>query len=291
MPNETPDTETSEWASSNEVWQEGHSRVPTVSWRELFTITDFRNFRHPRSPEPIENGGGDREAGEVSAGAGGNGGKAKENTVRTGGFETRTFDFSLLEGFEIFSIPFGKTRRFSHLVGSFSFSDGTRLALSVEARRRPGESFSVTKGLVGHFGLSYVWGSEADLLGLRSLRRGEILELYRFAFGRDMAESALRHYLARTASLAAENETYHSLLKNCTTELLAPLLGGFWWKLSPDVMLSSRFWKRLRKKYDAPCASRVLPEPMAQRFSNAARVDEAEFSDALRRFAVPISGE
>lgn len=279
---ETPATEESsrpeksEWASSNEQWQEGHSRVPTVSWQEFFTISDFRNFRHGKDPEEevLSDGPALTE-------------KGAENTPEPA-FETRTYDLSKLEGMEIFSIPFGKTRKFSHLIASFAFSDGARLALSVEARRRPGESFSVGKGLVGHFGLSYVWGSEADLLGLRSLRRGEPLELYRFAFGKNVAEMALRHYLTRTAVLSERDETYHSLLKNCTTELLAPLLPGSLWKLSPDVVLSSWFWKRLRRKYDSPCASLVLPDEVAERFPDAGKVDEAEFSDALRRLAVPL---
>lgn len=67
------------------------------------------------------------------------------------------YNIDTLASSTIYSIPFGKSGIYSHLILGFRFDDGRELLLSVEARRRPDEDFSVTLGFLPYYGLIYIW--------------------------------------------------------------------------------------------------------------------------------------
>ena len=129
-----------------------------------------------------------------------------------------------------------------------------------------------------HFGLTYVWGSDEDILGIRLLRRGDPAIRFEFAFGKGRARAALDHFLSRTESLSRRSEHYHSLLKNCTTELLSPFSEELpmLWKLSPDTIFSYRFHRLLSPKIPLLRETPVDPSAFARRVG-----ESGDFAAAL----------
>jgi len=71
-----------------------------------------------------------------------------------------SFDISKLDKVILHSIPFWFKIWFSHLILEFTFTDWKNIYLSVEARRQPYEWFSITKWIVRHFGLIFIWWTE-----------------------------------------------------------------------------------------------------------------------------------
>ena len=106
----------------------------------------------------------------------------------------------------------------AHTFVSFELADGRHLAISVEARREVGESYSLVGGLTRHFETTYVVGTEPDLLGLRALR-GDVLYLYPSRATPQQAQSMLIDMLRRAQTLRSEPEFYNTLTNNCATDL------------------------------------------------------------------------
>jgi hypothetical protein len=130
------------------------------------------------------------------------------------------YDIDTLKSCTIYSIPFGKSGIYSHLILGFHFDDGRELLLSVEARRRPDEDFSVTLGFLPYYGLIYIWGIQKDLIGLRLHTRKDIVYAYEMTFEQDICQKILHDCLERTNTLSKNPEIYGSLFNNCTTNII-----------------------------------------------------------------------
>jgi hypothetical protein len=137
----------------------------------------------------------------------------------TTGYRTESFDLSRVRGVWFVLAPFtGAWSGLAHTFVSFELDDGRFLAVSVEARREVGESYSLVGGLTHRFEVTYVIGTEEDLLGLRALR-GDVLYLYPSNATRDQARAMLADMLARAGSLQTRPEFYDTLTNNCATNL------------------------------------------------------------------------
>ena len=88
--------------------------------------------------------------------------------------------------------------------------DRGSLRCSVEARRERGEDYSLWAGLTRRFEVTYVVGTESDLLGVRALR-GDILYLYPSKASPDQAREMLTDMLRRAQALEAEPEFYNTV--------------------------------------------------------------------------------
>lgn len=108
----------------------------------------------------------------------------------------------------------------AHAFVSFELADGRHLAISVEARREEGETYTLKGGLTRRFETTYVIGTEPDLLGLRALR-GDVLYLYPSRATPEQAQSLLIDMLRRAEMLRREPEWYNTLTNNCATNLRA----------------------------------------------------------------------
>lgn len=115
--------------------------------------------------------------------------------------------------------PFAsRYRGLAHSFLSFEFEDGRFLSVSVEARREVGEGYSLVGGLLQGFEVTYVVGTEEDLLGLRALR-GDTLYLYPSVATPEQTRAIFVDMLARARALADTPEFYNTLTNNCTTNL------------------------------------------------------------------------
>ena len=136
-------------------------------------------------------------------------------------YETRTVDLSTVDSLwfclSIFD-PQG-WRGPAHSLLSFGFEDGTYLAVSVEARKERGESYSVWKGLAKRFELAYVIGDERDLIANRAALRPDSVELYPIRADRHVIAAILRDVLESANRLHERPEFYDTVRNNCTTRL------------------------------------------------------------------------
>lgn len=108
----------------------------------------------------------------------------------------------------------------AHTFLSFEFAHDEFLAASVEARLRPGQSYSPFMGLVRQYNKIIVLGSEADIIGLRSHVRAERVLLYPLELDQAQRVYLLRSMMKDAQALAQQPDFYNTLLDNCTTNLL-----------------------------------------------------------------------
>jgi hypothetical protein len=136
-------------------------------------------------------------------------------------FEERTYRLDRIETVWYVLSPFDTDWRGpAHSFLSFGFSDSQYVAISVEARKEVGESYSILGGLLKRYELMYVVGDERDLLGLRVFRNDDEIQVYPVRASREAVRELFVEMLERANGLAERPEFYGSLFNNCTTNIL-----------------------------------------------------------------------
>jgi hypothetical protein len=106
----------------------------------------------------------------------------------------------------------------AHVFLSFELTGDRFVAVSVEARRERGETYSVLGGLLRRFEITYVVGTEPDLLGMRALR-GDALVLYPSRATPEQARALFADMMTSAERLERDPAFYNSLLRNCASVL------------------------------------------------------------------------
>lgn len=178
--------------SSAGPWSVDHAVLPEARFQgDRVTIRNVRNFRY-------------RSASDF-----------------TPAYEDRTLHLSQIESVWYVITPFSTDWRGpAHAFLSFGFADSQYVAISVEARRRLGQGYSMIAGLFRRFQIIYVIGDERDLVGLRSHVRGEETFVYPIRATREQVRTVFVSMLSRANALAENPEFYNTLFNNCTTNIL-----------------------------------------------------------------------
>jgi hypothetical protein len=121
---------------------------------------------------------------------------------------------------------------FAHSFLSFEFDDGRYLVASVEARKRPGQTYSPLAGLFRRYHKIIVLGTERDIIGLRSHVSGERVLLYPLELTAAQGRRVFTGMMQDVRTLREKPSFYNTLFDNCTTSLL---------RYDPD----HRFWKNI----------------------------------------------
>ena len=108
------------------------------------------------------------------------------------------------------------------LTFSYDASDGIRyFSVSVEIRREQGESFSPIKGLYRQYELIYVIADERDEIGSRTVfRPKDRVYMYPVNANSQQVQQLFLDIAFRVQKLASAPEFYHSLLNNCTNNIV-----------------------------------------------------------------------
>ncbi len=138
-------------------------------------------------------------------------------------FEERYRDatYSLSDARRVWFVlaPFAnRFRGLAHGFVSFEFEGGRFVAVSVEARREDGERYTLLGGMTRAFEITYVVGTEADLIGQRAAR-GDTLFLYPSNATPEQTRALFVDMLDRAGALQAHPEYYNTLFDNCLTNL------------------------------------------------------------------------
>lgn len=132
----------------------------------------------------------------------------------------QTFDLRHIQSVDFAVVPFKNAEAAAHTFLIFEFKDGKRLAISVEARRERGESYTPLKGLLRQFELTYVIMDERDAILLRTKYRGDRVYLYPTKTKPETVRAIFDSMLRRTDKLRTQPEFYNTLTNNCSTSIL-----------------------------------------------------------------------
>jgi hypothetical protein len=103
---------------------------------------------------------------------------------------------------------------------SFNFGEEGHLAISIEARKEKGESYSSIKGFFKQYELIYVVADERDLVRLRTNYRKNPIEdvyLYSINWPKEDVKKVFLQYIDEMNRLNDNPDFYNTLMNNCTT--------------------------------------------------------------------------
>jgi hypothetical protein len=142
---------------------------------------------------------------------------AEDYTVR---HYDKVIDLDQVRSVDFIVVPLPEMPDMAHTMMSFGIGDDDYLAVSVEARREKGETYSPLTGLMGQFELMYVIGDERDLIQLRTNHWKNDVYVHRLQVRPEQAREMLVDVLHRANRLAVVPEFYNTVSNNCTTNLI-----------------------------------------------------------------------
>jgi hypothetical protein len=131
----------------------------------------------------------------------------------------RAFDLATLQRVWLAVESFSSIRGIAHTFLSFEFTEGDALAVSVEARLKRGERYSIWRGLFRTFELAYTVGTERDFVLKRAAYKQRDVLLLPLVTPPDEARRLLVDMIDTANELVGEPRFYHSVTDNCTTAL------------------------------------------------------------------------
>lgn len=108
----------------------------------------------------------------------------------------------------------------AHAFLSFGLKDGTYIAVSIEVRRKKGESFTPFKAFTRQFEIMYVIAAETDVIRLRTNYTKHTVRLFPLQAEKKVIRAVFLDVLKRADTLGKEPEFYNTLWNNCTTNII-----------------------------------------------------------------------
>ena len=182
-------------------WPLELSRLSTAQFNgNLVTVKNIRNFRYNGSEED------------------------KDITVN---YYDKTYDLNKISKVWYITEPFNENPIAAHTFLSFEFSDNTFLSISIEARERPGQIYSVYAGMVHTYPLMYIAADEQDIIFLRANIRDSKVYVYPVKATPDQVRLLFVDMLNSMNDLTVHTKWYNTLWANCTS-LISYHVGKIW---------------------------------------------------------------
>jgi hypothetical protein len=166
----------------------------------------------------------------------------RTETDFTPAYYVRTYDLNKLDSGDLVAV-YWMGPAIAHLFISFGFGDD-HLAISIEARKEKGESYSSAKGFFRQYELYYVVADERDVVRVRTNYRKDPPEdvyVYPLRVPRENIRRVFLEYVSKMNALREHPEFYNTLTTNCTTAILMNT------RVNPDSLPFS--WKVLVSGY------------------------------------------
>jgi hypothetical protein len=179
-----------------------------------------------------------------------------------------SYELAALDRAAFYLVPLNPSGSLAHVFVSFGFGPATWIAVSVEARRRPGEDYELLSALLKHYELIYVIADERDIVNKRAI--GEEATVY--AYPVRASRTALRRFFLRTMARAEEvalcPEMYGVFSNTCASNVAVNAQqAGSPVRINLDVLMPGALD---RVAYATGALDTDLPFPEAKR---RARVD------------------
>lgn len=133
----------------------------------------------------------------------------------------RVFDLAKLVGVDLVAV-YWMGPAIAHTFLSFEFADGEHLAVSIETRKKKGDSYSTLRGFFRQYELYYVVADERDVIRLRTNYRHDPPEqvyVYRMSGDIENGRRVFLEYVKKINALTVRPEFYNTLTTNCTTDI------------------------------------------------------------------------
>ena len=138
----------------------------------------------------------------------------------TPGYYTKTYDLNKIKSVDYIVEPFGEFSGAAHTFLSFGFEGDQYVAISVEIRKKKGQSFSPWKGLLKQYALVYVVADEQDVVKLRTNYRKDDVYVYPTRIDQAHAKQLFLSMIQRVNKLHDEPEFYNTITNTCTTNIV-----------------------------------------------------------------------
>lgn len=203
-------------------------------------------------------------------------------------WESMTVDVSQISGVDLFLIHWGSPW-IAHAIISFEIADGKYLAMSIEARKTVGQTYSAVRGFFRQYNLIYLIAEERDVVRVRTtFRKGEDVCLYRTKTTPADSRQLFLAYIKWMNNIKNKPEWYNALTSNCTSGVVSFLaqakVGGIskWdWR----ALLNGRGDEMLYELGDLQTGNLSFAELKKQALINpvAIKADDApDFSQRIR---------
>jgi len=136
---------------------------------------------------------------------------------------TATYRFADLTGMAFYAQPLDRSGLIAHTFVVFEFAGDYAeplLGVSVETRRERGETYSLLRGALRGFELTYTWATAADLVERRVKYLGYHLRQYPVQQAVADQRRYLERFLRDTIALATEPRWYNTVTSNCTNVII-----------------------------------------------------------------------
>ncbi len=177
-------TNTANWSPDQQVLQSAEINS------NLVTIHNVRNFRY-----------------------------TSENDY-TPAYYDKTYDVSKIKSVDYIVEPFGDFSGAAHTFLSFGFNDNTYVAISVEIRKKKGQTFSPWLTFLKQYELMYVVADEQDVVKLRTNYRKDNVYMYPTRIDQAHAQKLFLSMIQRVNELHDKPEFYNLLTNTCTTNIV-----------------------------------------------------------------------
>ncbi|HEY4187234.1 MAG TPA: DUF4105 domain-containing protein [Polyangia bacterium] len=144
----------------------------------------------------------------------------RSETDYTPRYYDRTFDVGRLLRIYYVVEPFTSFKGPAHTFLSFEFEGEQFLAVSIEIRKRRGQSFQAWRSIFPYYELMYVVADESDVIKLRSNVRKDTVFVYPVKADAAARRGIFLDYMARVNQLRDHPEFYDLLTDNCTTNIV-----------------------------------------------------------------------
>lgn len=131
----------------------------------------------------------------------------------------KTYDLREIKKVWFISEPFNENDLAAHTFVSFEFNNGDFLAISIEARKTVGQSYSIWKGMLRTYPLIYIAADERDVLLLRTNVRKDKVYVYPVKLEKPENSRLLLVDMLTTMNELMTNKPtwYNTIFANCTS--------------------------------------------------------------------------
>jgi hypothetical protein len=217
----------------------------------------------------------------------------RSNDDYTQRWETRVYDLNGLNSVDMV-MSYWAGKAIAHMLVSFGFDDGQRVAFSVEVRREKDKDYSEIGGFFKRYGLCIIAADERDVIRVRTNIRGEDDYLYRIRMPPSAMRSLFAGYVEQAGELVNAPRFYNTLTVNCTTlvyHMMKRIVGYLPWSYR---LLLTGYLPEYVYRVGGLDQRHSLEELRALgRITERARLSDrsAGFSEDIRRGIPPIDPE
>lgn len=137
----------------------------------------------------------------------------------TSDYYDQTFDLNKISRIWYIVEPFENRNYAAHTFLSFEFSDGKFITISIEARKKKGQDYSLILGMFKTYPLMYIAADERDSIYMRTKVRQNEVYLYPARATPEQARLLFVDMLLKMNELAQKPAWYNTFTANCTSAI------------------------------------------------------------------------